>query len=68
MIRRILLQHRAPQDREAWQKQYYEHQKHWQRRRLLALESGMGRPELSGGVPSAKGSSANVDALARQLF
>jgi len=24
MIRRIRLQYRAPQDREAWQKQYYE--------------------------------------------
>jgi transposase len=39
MIRRIRLQHRAPQDREAWQKQYYGHQKHWQRRRLLALKA-----------------------------
>jgi transposase len=39
MIRRIRLQHRAPQDREAWQKQYYGRQKHWQRRRLLALKA-----------------------------
>lgn len=39
MIRRIRLQHLAPQDRKAWQKQYYEHQKHWQRRRLLALKA-----------------------------
>jgi transposase len=39
MIRRIRLQRLAPQDREAWQKQYYGHQKHWQRRRLLALKA-----------------------------
>ena len=39
MIRKIRLQRYAPQDREAWQKQYYEHQKHWQRRRLLALKA-----------------------------
>lgn len=39
MIRRIRLQRLAPQDRKAWQKQYYEHQKHWQRRRLLALKA-----------------------------
>jgi len=39
MIRRIRLQCRAPQDQEAWQKQYYGHQKHWQRRRLLALKA-----------------------------
>lgn len=39
MIRRIRLQRLAPQDREAWQKHYYGHQKHWQRRRLLALKA-----------------------------
>lgn len=39
MIRRHRLQQQAPQDRIAWQKQYYEHQKHWQRRRLLALKA-----------------------------
>ena len=39
MIRRQRLQQQAPQDRTAWQKQYYEHQKHWQRRRLLALKA-----------------------------
>jgi transposase len=39
MIRRIRLQQQAPQDRDVWQKQYYEHQKHWQRRRLLALKA-----------------------------
>ena len=39
MIRRIRLQFLAPQDRKAWQKQYYEHQKYWQRRRLLALKA-----------------------------
>lgn len=39
MIRRIRLQCYAPQDRKAWQKQYYEHQKYWQRRRLLALKA-----------------------------
>ncbi len=39
MIRRIRLQRLAPQDREAWQKHYYGHQKHWRRRRLLALKA-----------------------------
>ena len=39
MIRRIRLQRLAPHDQEAWQKQYYGHQKHWQRRRLLALKA-----------------------------
>ena len=39
MIRRIRLQRLAPQDKKAWQKQYYAHQKHWQRRRLLALKA-----------------------------
>ena len=39
MIRRIRLQRLAPQDRKAWQKQYYAYQKHWQRRRLLALKA-----------------------------
>ena len=39
MIHRTGLQRLAPQDRKAWQKQYYEHQKHWQRRRLLALKA-----------------------------
>lgn len=39
MIRRIRLQNQAPQDRAAWQKTYYSHQKHWQRRRLLALKA-----------------------------
>lgn len=39
MIRRIRLQQKAPHDLKAWQKQYYEHQKHWQRRRLLALKA-----------------------------
>ena len=34
MIPRIRLQRLVPQDREAWQKKYYGHQKHWQRRRL----------------------------------
>lgn len=39
MYRRIRLQHYAPQDRDTWQKQYYSHQKYWQRRRLLALKA-----------------------------
>lgn len=39
MNRRIRLQHLAPQDRQEWQKHYYAHQKHWQRRRLLALKA-----------------------------
>lgn len=39
MYRRIRLQHYAPHDREVWQKQYYSHQKYWQRRRLLALKA-----------------------------
>ena len=39
MIRRLRLQRLAPHDQEAWQKQYYGHQKHWQRRRLLALKA-----------------------------
>ena len=39
MIRRIRLQSLAPQDRDAWQKQYYRHQKYRQRRRLLALKA-----------------------------
>lgn len=37
MIRRIRLQRLAPQDRGAWQKAYYSHQKFWQRRRLIVL-------------------------------
>jgi transposase len=39
MIRRIRIQEHAPHDKEAWQKAYYEHQKHWERRRLLALKA-----------------------------
>ena len=39
MYRRIRLQHYAPQDRDIWQRQYYNHQKYWQRRRLLALKT-----------------------------
>lgn len=39
MNRRIRLQHLAPHDRLEWQKHYYAHQKHWQRRRLLALKA-----------------------------
>ena len=39
MIRRIRLQRLAPKDEKEWQKQYYAHQKHWQRRRLLALQA-----------------------------
>ncbi len=47
MIRRIRLQRHAPQDRGAWQKQHYEYQKHWQRRRLLALKAIWERQSLS---------------------
>jgi transposase len=39
MIRRIRLREHAPHDRELWKQQYYAHQKHWQRRRLLALKA-----------------------------
>ena len=39
MNRRIRLQKHVPQDRELWKKHYYQHQKHWQRRRLLALKA-----------------------------
>ena len=39
MIRRIRLQRLAPKDRQAWQEQYYQHQKYWHRRRLLALKA-----------------------------
>ena len=39
MIRRIRLQRFAPKDRQAWQEQYYKHQKYWERRRLLALKA-----------------------------
>ena len=47
MIRRIRLQRLAPQDLKAWQKQYYGHQKHWQRRRLLGLKSVFDGPNLA---------------------
>lgn len=39
MIRRTRLQRLAPHDQQEWQKQYYKHQKYWQRRRLLALKA-----------------------------
>jgi transposase len=39
MIRRIRLQQQAPHELEEWKKQYYSHQKYWQRRRLLALKA-----------------------------
>jgi len=51
MIRRLRLQYLAPQDREAWQKQYYGHQKHWQRRPpAISPQSDLGRTELGGEV------------------
>ena len=39
MIRRKRLQNLAPKDEKEWQKQYYTHQKYWQRKRLLALHA-----------------------------
>lgn len=48
MIRRKRLQDQAPRDEKAWQKQYYGHQKHWQRRRLLALKAIWAGQTLAG--------------------
>jgi transposase len=50
MIRSKRLREYAPHDREQWKKEYYAHQKHWQRRRLLALKAvwdGMSLAEVS---------------------
>jgi len=50
VIRSKRLREYAPHDREAWKKQYYAHQKQWQRRRLLALKAvwdGMSLAEVS---------------------
>jgi transposase len=50
MIRSLRLREHAPHDREAWKKHYYAHQKHWQRRRLLALKAvwdGLSLAEVS---------------------
>lgn len=50
MIRSLRLREHAPHDRELWKKQYYAHQKHWQRRRLLALKAvwdGLSLAEVS---------------------
>ena len=50
MIRSLRLREHAPHDREEWKKQYYAHQKQWQRRRLIALKAvwdGMSLAEVS---------------------
>lgn len=50
MIRTKRLREHAPHDRDIWQKHYYAHQKHWQRRRLLALKAvwdGLSLAEVS---------------------
>jgi transposase len=50
VIRSLRLREHAPHDREEWKKQYYAHQKHWQRRRLIALKAvwdGLSLAEVS---------------------
>ncbi|MEI6708688.1 MAG: hypothetical protein WCK96_16310 [Methylococcales bacterium] len=50
MIRSLRLREHAPHDREAWKKQYYAHQKQWQRRQLLAVKAvwdGLSLAEVS---------------------
>lgn len=50
VIRSKRLREHAPHDRELWKKHYYAHQKHWQRRRLLALKAvwdGLSLAEVS---------------------